>query len=239
MTRSDQTPANVCPVCEIWSVPPYPNQDVLTGNYCQLDRLDAEKHAALLFRVFEGHDQVWDYLPYGPFLSQYHRWVREVGGLTDTVFSAIKNLCTGAVEVLASFLRISPEVGSIEVGHINMSPRRQRTPAATEAMYRMMQWASEVGCRRYEWKCNAANIPSCRAAQRLGLSYEGVFRQAAIVKGRNRDTTWFASIDSEWPAPKEAFKAWLDPCKFDANGRKNERLSDLTRLVRHNSDQAL
>ena len=239
MTRSDQTPANVCLVYENWSVPPYPNQDVLTGNYCRLDRLDAEKHAALLFRVFEGHDQVWDYLPYGPFSSQYHRWVREVGGLTDTVFYAIKNLCTGAFEGLASFLRISPEVGSIEVGHINMSPRLQRTPAATEAMYRMMQWASEVGCHRYERKCNAANIPSCRAAQRLGLSYEGVFRQAVIVKGRNRDTTWFASIDSEWPAPKEAFKAWLDPCKFDANGRKNERLSDLTRLVRHNSDPAL
>ena len=182
---------------------------------------------------------MWDYLPYCPFSSQYHRWVREVGGLTDTVFHANNNLCTGAFEGLASFLRISPEVGSIEVGHINMSPRLQRTPAATEAMYRMMQWASEVGYRRYERKCNAANIPSCRAAQRLGLSYEGVFRQAAIVKGRNRDTTWFASIDSEWPAPKEAFKAWLDPCKFDANGRKNERLSDLTRLVRHNSDPAL
>ena len=149
MTRSDQTHANVCPVCENWSVPPYPNQDVLTGNYCQLDRLDAEKHAALLFRVFEGNDQVWDYLPYGPFSSQYHRWVREVGGLTDTVFHANNNLCTGAFEGLASFLRISPEVGSIEVGHINMSPRLQRTPATIEAMYRMMQWACEVGCRRY------------------------------------------------------------------------------------------
>ena len=160
MTRSDQTPANVGLVVENWSVPSYPNQDVLTGNYCQLDRLDAEKHAALLFRVFEGHDQVWGYLPYGPFSSQYHRWVREVGGLTDTVFYAIKNLCTGAFEGLASFLRISPEVGSIEVGHINMSPRLQRTPAATEAMYRMMQWAFEIGYRRHERKCNAANIPS-------------------------------------------------------------------------------
>jgi hypothetical protein len=103
----------------------------------------------------------------------------------------------------------------------------------------MMQWAFEVGYRRYEWKCNAANIPSRRAAQRLGLSYEGVFLQAAIVKGRNRDTAWFASIDSEWPALKEAFKAWLDPSNFDANGRQNERLSDLTRLVRPNSDPAL
>jgi RimJ/RimL family protein N-acetyltransferase len=241
MTRSDQTSANVGPVVENWSVPPYPNQDVLMGNYCQLERLDAEKHAALLFRVFEGHDQVWDYLPYGPFSSssQYHRWVREVARLTDTVFYAIKNLRTGAFEGVASFLRISPEAGSIEVGHINMSPRLQQTPAATEAMYLMMQWAFEVGYRRYEWKCNAVNIPSRRAAQRLGLSYEGVFRQAAIVKGRNRDTAWFASINSEWPALKEAFKAWLDPSNFDANGRQNERLSDLTRLVRPNSDPAL
>jgi RimJ/RimL family protein N-acetyltransferase len=165
--------------------------------------------------------------------------VREVAGLTDTVFYAIKNLRTGAYEGVASFLRISPEAGSIEVGHINMSPRLQRIPAATEAMYLMMQWAFEVGYRRYEWKCNAANIPSRRAAQRLGLSYEGVFLQAAIVKGRNRDTAWFASIDSEWPALKEAFKAWLDPSNFDANGRQNERLSDLTRLVRPNSDPAL
>ena len=140
---------------------------------------------------------------------------------------------------VASFLRISPGAGTIEVGHINMSPALQRTPAATEAMYLMMQWAFEAGYRRYEWKCNAANIPSRRAAQRLGMSYEGVFRQAAIVKGRNRDTAWFAAIDSEWPALKEAFKAWLDSSNFDVNGRQNERLSDLTRLVRPNSDPSL
>lgn len=241
MTRSDKAPAIVGPVVENWSVPPYPNKDVLTGNYCQLERLDAEKHAALLFRVFEGHDQVWDYMPYGPFSSsaQYHRWLKEVTGLTDTVFFAIKNFHTGAFEGVASFLRISPRAGTIEVGHINMSPALQRTPAATEAMYLMMQWAFEAGYRRYEWKCNAANIPSRRAAQRLGLSYEGVFRQAAIVKGRNRDTAWFAAIDSEWPALKEAFKAWFASSNFDVSGRQNESLSDLTRLVRSNSDPLL
>jgi RimJ/RimL family protein N-acetyltransferase len=238
MTRSDQTPVIVDNIIENWSVPPYPNEDKFKGNYCHLERLDAEKHAALLFSVFEGHDQVWDYMPYGPFASSadYYCWVREVAALADTVFYAIKNLHSGSFEGVASFLRISPEAGSIEVGHINMSPALQRTPAATEAMYLMMQWAFEVGYRRYEWKCNAENIPSRRSAQRLGLSYEGVFRQAAIVKGRNRDTAWFAAIDSEWPALKEAFKAWLDTSNFDVNGRQNERLSDLTCLVRPNSD---
>ena len=155
------------------------------------------------------------------------------------MFYAIRNLHSGAFEGVASFLRISPGARTIEVGHINMSPALQWTPAATEAMYLMMQWAFEAGYRRYEWKCNAANILSRSAAQRLGMSYEGVFRQAAIVKGRNRDTAWFAAIDSEWPALKEAFKAWLGSSNFDVNGRQNECLSDLTRLVRSNSDPSL
>jgi hypothetical protein len=130
-------------------------------------------------------------------------------------------------------------MGSIEVGHINYAPALQRTRAATEAMYLMMRWAFEAGYRRYEWKCNALNLGSRRAAERLGLSYEGVFRQAAVVKGRNRDTAWFAAIDSEWPALREAFEAWLAPTNFDAEGRQRERLGDLTRLVRVSSDPAL
>ena len=159
--------------------------------------------------------------------------------MDDTVFYAIKNLKTGAYEGVASFLRINPAAGSIEVGHINMSPALQQTPAATEAMYLMMQWAFDAGYRRYEWKCHSLNVPSRRAAQRLGFSYEGIFRQAGIVKGRNRDTAWFAAIDSEWPALKEAFRAWLDASNFDASGGQNERLSDLTRLVRPGSDPSL
>lgn len=228
-------------VVESWTTPPHPNWDVLTGKYCQLERLNAEKHAALLFRVFEGHDQVWNYLPYGPFSSssQYHRWVRKAEAMTDTVFYVIKNLHSGAFEGVASYLRIAPEAGSIEVGNINYSPALQRTPAATEAMFLMMQWAFDVGYRRYEWKCNALNKPSRRAGQRLGFSFEGVFRQAAIVKGRNRDTAWFAAIDSEWPALKEAFKAWLNASNFDVTGQQVERLSDLTGLVRQSADPSL
>jgi len=125
-------------------------------------------------------------------------------------------------------MRIKPGAGSIEVGHINLSQGLQKTRAATEAMYLLMAWAFEAGYRRYEWKCNAANLGSRRAAERLGFSYEGVFRQAGVVKGRNRDTAWFAAIDSEWPALKSAFETWLAPTNFDANGRQMQSLSDLT-----------
>jgi RimJ/RimL family protein N-acetyltransferase len=140
---------------------------------------------------------------------------------------------------VASYLRITPEMGSIEVGHICLSPEIARGRAWTEAMFLMMDWAFRAGYRRYEWKCDALNIPSRRAAQRLGFSYEGVFRQAAVVKGRNRDTAWFAIVDKEWPALSEAYRAWLSPANFDAKGRQLERLSDLTRLVRAGSDPVL
>ena len=120
-----------------------------------------------------------------------------------------------------------------------MAPQLQRTRAATEAMYLMMKWAFETGYRRYEWKCDALNAPSRRAAQRLGFSFEGVFRQATVVKGRNRDTAWFAMIDREWPALNEAFNLWLSPDNFDGNGQQREALSDLTRLVRVSSDPTL
>ena len=224
-----------------WSPPSAPAGAVLTGRYAHLEPLSAETHAALLYRAYEGGDHVWDYMPYGPFssASQYHRWVRDHAGQPDPFFYAIRNLQTDQWEGVASYLRIAPEAGSIEVGHINFSPALQRTPAATEAMYLMMKWAFDAGYRRYEWKCNALNAGSRRAAQRRGLSFEGVFRQAAVVKGRNRDTAWFAAIDAEWPALKEAFEAWLSPSNFDSFGAQLERLGDLTRLVRVATDPTL
>lgn len=226
---------------ENWSPPPAPDGAALEGAYARLEPLSAENHAALLFRAYVGHDHVWDYMPYGPFssASQYHRWVRDHAGKPDPFFYAIKNLETGNWEGVASYLRVSPEAGSIEVGHISLSPALQRTRAATEAMYLMMRYAFEAGYRRYEWKCNAQNLASRRAAQRFGFSYEGVFRQAAVVKGRNRDTAWFAAIDAEWPALKEAFEAWLTPTNFDDDGKQRERLGDLTGLVRVASDPVL
>ena len=162
--------------------------------------------------------------------------MREVETKDDPLFYAIKNLETAHIEGVASYLRIAPEAGSIEVGSITFGPALQRTRAATDAMYLMMKWAFEAGYRRYEWKCNALNMPSRRAAQRLGFSYEGIFRQAAVVKGRNRDTAWFAAIDAEWPGLREAFEAWLSPANFDAEGKQRERLGDLTSLVRVSSD---
>lgn len=221
--------------------PARPQGQVLEGRYARLEPLSAEAHAALLFRAFDGQDHVWNYLPYGPFsaASQYHRWVRDHAGQPDPFFYAVRNLESGAWEGVASYLRIAPEAGSIEVGHINFSPALQRTRAATEALYLMMAWSFDAGYRRFEWKCNALNTASRRAAQRLGLSYEGVFRQAAVIKGRNRDTAWFAAIDSEWPALKEAFEVWLSPANFDAQGQQRERLGDLTSLVRAASDPAL
>lgn len=224
-----------------WSPPPVPHGDILTGQYAVLAPLSAEDHAALLYRAYVGQDHVWDYLPYGPFSSaaQYHRWARDHGGQADPFFYAVQNLESGAWEGVASFLRVAPAAGSIEVGHINFSPALQRTRAATEAMFLMMGWAFEAGYRRYEWKCDALNAPSRRAAQRLGLSYEGVFRQATVVKGRNRDTAWFAAIDAEWPALKEAFEVWLAPGNFTSDGQQKERLGDLTNLVRAASDPTL
>jgi len=210
----------------------------LLGRFARLEPLHADRHAALLYRSYEGQDHVWDYLPYGPFssASQYHRWVRDHAGQADPFFFAIENLESGQFEGVGSYLRVAPQAGSIEVGHLNFSPALQQTRAATEAMFLMMKWAFDAGYRRYEWKCNALNMPSRRAAQRLGFSFEGVFRQAAVVKGRNRDTAWFAAIDAEWPALMAAYEAWFADGNFDANGQQIESLRDLTALVRAHGD---
>lgn len=224
-----------------WTPPPRPCGTTLVGHYAQLERLNADTHASDLFRANTQSDSIWDYLPYGPFQSSagYYRWIRSVEAQDDPHFYAIRNLDTGELGGVASYLRISPDAGSIEVGHINFAPPIQRSRAATEAMYLMMDWAFDAGYRRYEWKCDALNLASRRAAQRLGLSYEGVFRQATVYKGRNRDTAWFAAIDKEWPALKEAFRSWLAPSNFDAKGRQIERLADLTQLVRVADDPKL
>lgn len=225
---------------ESWTPVRAPDILELSGNYVKLERLSADKHAAKLYQAYADQDQVWTYLPYGPFHSaaQYHRWLSEMADRSDPYFFAIKDLKTQSYVGVASYLRIDPHMGTIEVGHLNFSPTLQRTPAATEAMYLMMRWAFENGYRRYEWKCDAANIPSRRAAERLGLSYEGIFRQAAVVKGRNRDTAWFAAIDSEWPALDEAFKTWLRPENFAPDGKQRETLGNLTHLILVNTDPA-
>jgi len=224
-----------------WTPPPPPDGSPIVGRYARLDRLEADRHTAALFAAYSADPAVWDYLPYGPFASvaDHHAWIRQATNGNDPLFYAITDLDTGQVGGVASYLRITPGSGSIEVGHINLAPALQRRRAATEAIYLMMQWAFQAGYRRFEWKCDALNRPSRRAAQRLGLSYEGVFRQATVVKGRNRDTAWFAAIDAEWPALRAAFDRWLATENFDATGRQREGLSDLTRPLRAASDPAL
>lgn len=224
-----------------WVPPPRPDRSVIVGRRVRLEPLEADRHAFDLHGAFSGHDSLWDYMAYGPFASAsaYHRWAREREGGEDPRFYVLREQTTGQVGGIASHLRITPEAGSIEVGHICIAPAMQRGAAMTEAMFLMMDWAFRAGYRRYEWKCNALNLPSRRAAQRLGFSFEGVFRNHMIVKGRNRDTAWFSVISEEWPALAEAYRVWLDPSNFDARQRQRERLSDLTRLVRANSDPAL
>lgn len=216
-----------------WQVPPRPDTTVLQGRWVRLERLEADADAADLHRAFSGHEGLWDYLPYGPFSSaaQYHRWIKDAASEEDPRFYAFRDLETGRCGGVASYLRVTPEMGSIEVGHICLSPELQGGRAATEGLFLMMQWAFQAGYRRYEWKCNGLNMASRRAAQRFGFSYEGIFRQAAIVKGRNRDTAWFAVIDKEWSALQAAYAAWLAPANFTDDGQQKERLSDLTRLV--------
>ena len=175
---------------------------------------------------------MFTYLAYGPFDSfdAYLTWLQGVSRTEDPLFFAIVDAASGKAAGVASYLRIDPASGSVEVGHIAYAPALQRTRAATEAMYLMMQRAFTLGYRRYEWKCDALNEKSRAAAERLGLSYEGIFRQATVYKGRNRDTAWYAAIDSEWSALDAAFRRWLDPQNFDAEGRQRVRLGDLTAL---------
>jgi RimJ/RimL family protein N-acetyltransferase len=223
-----------------WTPPPRPPRAPMEGRYVRLEPL-APSQAADLHAAYAGHDALWDYMPYGPFASasDYAAWIGTVAEGNDPLFLALVDRATGRAGGVASYLRIAPEAGSIELGHIALSPRLQGSRAATEAWFLMMGWAFAAGYRRFEWKCNALNLASRRAAERLGLSYEGTFRQAAVVKGRNRDTAWFAAIDGDWPALGAAFETWLDPANFDADGRQRQRLSDLTRPLLAARDPAL
>jgi RimJ/RimL family protein N-acetyltransferase len=220
-----------------WSPPPAPPREPMQGRWCRLEPLDPDRHAADLHtaNALDAEGRNWTYLFYGPFstLTDYRAWMEEASRSTDPLYYAVLSTHTGHAVGVASYLRIDRANGSIEVGHINFSPLLQRTPAATEAMYLMMERAFSLGYRRYEWKCDALNAPSRAAAQRLGLSFEGVFRQAVIYKGRSRDTAWYAAIDKEWPELRKAFLRWLDPANFDPSGRQKLSLSELARPLLH------
>ncbi len=218
-----------------WKVPIAPSGAVLEGRLVRLEPLYAERHAVSLHaeNALDVDGKNWTYLPYGPFasLDAYRSWIDNSCSGRDPLFYAVIERASNAALGVASYLRIAPASGSIEVGHLNFSPPLQRTPAATEAMVLLMKHAFALGYRRCEWKCDALNGPSRAAAKRLGLSFEGMFRQATVVKGRNRDTAWYAVIDKDWPALAAAFARWLDPANFDAVGHQRVSLSAITRTV--------
>jgi RimJ/RimL family protein N-acetyltransferase len=206
-----------------WTPVPYPKPVKLEGRTVTPEPLDAEKHAPALWQAIRGHDSVWQWLFDGPYAEEapFRAAIAAKQAAPGFVFFAIIPKSTGLPAGYASYLRIEPDHGVIEVGNILLSPSLQRTTEATEAMYLMARHVFEdLGYRRYEWKCNALNAPSRRAALRLGFTFEGIFRQHMVIKGQSRDSAWFSMLDEEWPARKRAFEAWLDPANFDSAGRQ-------------------
>ena len=222
-----------------WKPVSPPPRTAMEGRFCRLEPIDPARHAEALFEAnrLDTGGGMWTYMAYGPFttLADYRGWLDASCRGNDPMFFAI--LAGGRPVGVASYMRINPAVGSIEVGHLAYSPLLARTPAATEAMFLMMKRAFELGNRRYEWKCNALNAPSRSAALRLGFLYEGTFRHADVVKGRNRDTAWFSIIDKEWPVLRGAFERWLEPANFTASGEQKAKLSQLTRAARESMGQ--
>ena len=214
-----------------------PPRSPMEGRFCRLEPIDADHHGHDLFQALHGDETNgnWTYLPYGPFAAEaaFIDWMTTTCLGDDPLFHTVIESSSGKAVGVASYLRIAPAVGVIETGHIHFSPFLQRRPAATEAMFLMMRRVfSELGYRRYEWKCDALNAPSRRAAERLGFRFEGVFRQATIYKGRNRDTAWYSILDREWQSLESAFTRWLDPENFDERGEQKVSLGALIDMQR-------
>ncbi len=215
-----------------WRARPRPPRTPLPGTYCRIEPLQADRHSEQLFAANQQdhENRMWTYMGYGPFadLGAYRAWVASVEQLDDPLYFAIIDQPTGEAVGVASYLRLDPANGVIEVGNIAYSPRLQRTDAGTEAMYLMMKRAfTELGYRRYEWKCDSLNGPSRAAAARYGFQFEGIFRQAVIYKNRNRDTAWFAITDAEWPVIDRAFTNWLAAANRDPQGKQIKSLMAL------------
>lgn len=215
-----------------WVAPPRIQRVTLAGRFCRVEPISAAQHAADLFaaNALDASGAGWTYLSSGPFadLDTYRSWMEKASLGDDPLFHAIVDLHTHKPVGSAAYMRIEPAHGVVEIGSLKFSPLMQKTAVATETMYLMMRHAFETGYRRYEWKCDSCNAPSRAAARRFGFSYEGLFRQAMVNRGRNRDTAWYSIIDSEWPALNQAFTRWLAPENFDAAGKQRVSLSSLT-----------
>ncbi len=212
-----------------WSSAAHPPHTMMEGDLCRLEPLSVDAHTSDLFQAFalDVDGRNWTYLPHGPFPDEsvFERFMGAICQQEDMQFYAIVDAQTDHAVGMASYLRIKPQAGSIEVGHLVFSPLLQKRPAATEAMYLMMRRAfSELGYRRYEWKCDVLNEASKKAATRLGFRFEGVFRQALVYRGRDRDTAWFSILDREWQFLEPAFKEWLDGVRRSPDGQQKEAL---------------
>jgi len=216
-----------------------PRREALEGASVRLEPLDAQRHGDDLFAAAAGADETWRYLPYGPFAAkdEFIRWLEERTSMADPLAFAIIDRSARAATGIATFMSMVPEHGVIEIGHIWLSPRLQKSRQATEAIFVMARHAfDDLGNRRLEWKCSNENAGSKRAALRFGFTFEGLFRHHRVDKGRNRDTAWFSIIDSEWPACRAAFEAWLANENFDATGRQRRSLADLREGIRAGTD---
>ena len=228
------------PLVENWKPTPLPYELHLQGHWASLKQTDAGRDAEALWSVFHEAPWVWDYLAETPppdfetFANIMQVNADRVSQPCYTISRVKDDFPLG----YACFWTVVEKMGSVEIGNVNLSPPLQQTPIATEAFFLMIDWAFANGYRRMEWKCNALNAPSRKAAQRMGFSYEGVFRNHAVIKGRSRDTAWFAITDEDWPALRDAFLTWLAPDNFDAQGRQKTALSDFTKPHLFQTDPA-
>jgi RimJ/RimL family protein N-acetyltransferase len=216
-----------------WSVRPAPPETPLIGRYVRVERLDPSRHARELFEANAADvaGTHWTYLfdDKPRDLEAYSAWVNRSASTQDPLFHAIVDLESGKAVGVAALMRVDRNHGVIEVGHINFAPCLQRTRQATESIFLLMTRVfDELGYRRFEWKCDHLNAPSRAAALRFGFVFEGIFRQAIVYKGRNRDTAWYSITDAEWPGVKRAFVAWLDPANFDSTRRQRRALAAST-----------
>ena len=215
-----------------------PSRGLLEGSAVRLEPLDAARHGAALFRASHGDpaaQRLWDYLPWGPFPDEaaFMANLRDTTAMLERVTYAICARETGAPVGMASYLDIQPKAGVIEIGAIWFTPAFQRGRGATEALYLLLAHAmDDLGYRRMQWRCNAENAKSRAAARRLGFRFEGIWFNHMIYKGKNRDTAWYSILDTEWPALREAMRAWLSPATFDAAGTQLQALSELTAACR-------
>ena len=219
-----------------WKGVTVPPRTPMQGRFCRVEALDSKSHLDDLYEAYadDREGTLWTYMVVGPFSSEeeFRTWLQAACATDDPLFYAIVDLTSGRAVGMAAYLRIQPSVGVIEIGNITYSPRLQKTALATEAMFLLIQRVfDELGYRRYEWKCDSLNIASRKAAERLGFSFDGIFKQAVVYKGRNRDTAWYSILDGDWPLLKNAYLKWLDLANFDEQGKQKVKLQHFMALM--------